>query len=298
MAVDIDYITDEYFAFDKPVPYQLSAGKIIELKPFMITQTKQFEQVQTFFSQDKRDEDETKDKTELQFVIEDLLSNQGFIFLLTMILGNIGYMYPFFGKVDGEYILGTYTKESEDSEMILDEQSIITSEEWEDIKKIIMYQNDPDYDDTLYIDKTIRKNLQIESEIKNKGTVAPNLERQFYMITAHCGMPKSEQIKLTLRGFKKLFTEVTSEAEFYASYALRSKYAEKGKPAEHWVWQQKKDGMEKIGTAASSFLQSLGMDEKEVFKDLYAQETSDGFKNEVSQDEIEEIRRKIASGEI
>lgn len=98
MAVDIDYITDEYFAFDKPVPYQLSAGKIIELKPFMITQTKQFEQVQTFFSQDKRDEDETKDKTELQFVIEDLLSNQGFIFLLTMILGNIGYMYPSLGK--------------------------------------------------------------------------------------------------------------------------------------------------------------------------------------------------------
>lgn len=301
MAVDIEYIIDEYFAFDRSVPYELAAGKILELKPFMVTQIKQFEQISMLLSKDKRDDDNTKDKTELQFVIEDLCQNEGYLFLLTMIVGLLGYQYPFYGYIDGEYIIGTYVKDSAEDEPIhlsLDEQSIMTSEEWEDIKRIIMYQNDPDYDDTFYVDQTIRKNLAIENKIRNKHTAAPNSERQFNIITAHSGLPKSEQLKLTLRGFKQLYNEVIGEAEFFASYALRCKYAEKGKPAEHWIWQNKKSGMDKIGTTAGGFLQSLGMDEKEVFKDLYAQDNNESFKNEVTQNEIEELRRKIAAGEI
>lgn len=303
MAVDIEYITDEYFAFDKPVPYELSAGKVIEIKPFMLTERKQFDQIKPFLILDKRDYKDFEDKEELQFIVEKILCNQMNIVMFAIVLSYLDYKVPFYGYIDGHYVVGNYNiiqSEDEDKEDVyeLDEESIITSEEWEDIKRIMIYQNDPDYDDSFYYDATMRKNLEIEAKIRNKGIVAPNLERQFNIITAHCGLPKSEQVKLTLRSFKVLFNECIGEAEFFASYGVRMKYAEQGKPADHWIWQHKVTGLDKIGTEAKGFLGALGMDADEIFKDLNEQENNEGFKNEVTQDEIEEIRRKIAAGEM
>lgn len=118
------------------------------------------------------------------------------------------------------------------------------------------------------------------------------------MITAHCGIPKSELMNFTLRGFKSLYQEVVDEAEFFASYSLRSRYAEKGKPAEHWVYKKKKNGLDSFATEASGFLSGLGMNADEILKDALKEEEPEKFKNEVSEDEIEEIRRKIAAGEM
>lgn len=294
MAVNIDFLTDAYFAFDSPVPYELKTGKKLFIKPFYMEKRLIYLQGSHLLQKDKRDK-KLNDKPELDFYVEDVLGDDYANWVSTGMFLNeaIGYSMPSIIFSNGKYYVANYYKPKDDDgnelKPVLDKESIIDTEEWEELKRIILYQNDSDYDDTFYYDETVRRNLEIENRLKSKGTTPPNLERQFYIIMAHTGIPKEEQMKLTLRGFKLLFQEVIGEAEFFASYALRAKYSEKGQTADHWIWQNKKSGMDKIGVKASSFIQSLGFNDEEVFADADDAPPAQDV-------DIEEIRRRIANG--
>lgn len=243
----------------------------------------------------KLDNEETKELSHLQFILEYIITDQFHLAcLLRLFQLCFGWEDAWVGKLtpEAEYII---CKVNEDR--TIDTSVIISEADWEDIKRIIQYQNDPNYDDIVHLDEQLRKDQALEAKLKNKNTDIPDLERKIWIIAAQTGLLPAQQYELTIRGFENLYSEVTGYAEFLASYALRAKYAEKGKPADHWIWRKKKNRLEGMGHEASGFLAGLGMDAKEILEDVYKEDENVGFKNEVTADEIEEIRRKIANGE-
>ena len=67
-----------------------------------------------------------------------------------------------------------------------DDSFEITGKQFDDIKRIILYQNVPHYDDT-YIDPDLKKMMGEVDRLKSQGINVPTLERRMAIITAHCG---------------------------------------------------------------------------------------------------------------
>ena len=61
----------------------------------------------------------------------------------------------------------------------------INQKEFDDIKRIILYQNFPGYDDE-YIDPNFKKNMDEKDQLRNKGLISPNSPRGEINISYFC----------------------------------------------------------------------------------------------------------------
>ena len=134
----------------------------------------------------------------------------------------------------------------------------ITSKQFDDIAKIILYQNILHYDDT-YINPEIRKNMEEQDRLKMSNIVPPNTERRIAIITAHCGVLKSDQLNMTMRSHQALFDEVCGEVEFTTIRPVAI-YGGKGKELEHWIYKDKKNKFDGYSTSVEQFNKSMGGD--------------------------------------
>lgn len=116
---------------------------------------------------------------------------------------------------------------------------VISAKEFDDIAKIILYQNLPDYDDK-YINPDIKKSMQEVDRLKNKDYESPDFERQIGIIESHTGILKEQLLKKTWRSFQILFREVCGEIEFYtmrpAAIAVGA-----GDKVDHYIFKKRKD---------------------------------------------------------
>lgn len=133
---------------------------------------------------------------------------------------------------------------------------IITHKQFDDIKRIILYQNIPHYDDA-YVDPAFRKAMQEVDEIKSKDIDHPNLERRMAIITAHCGLPKREQLAMTLRSHSLLFEEVCGEVEFTTIRPI-ALFGGKGNELDHWIYHKKKGKFDGYISSVEEYNKSIG----------------------------------------
>ena len=70
--------------------------------------------------------------------------------------------------------------------MIADDEAdvLINSRQFEDIRRIIMYQNVLHYDDS-YVDSDLKKAMEETDALKHTGTELTSVERKMAIITAH-----------------------------------------------------------------------------------------------------------------
>ena len=139
-----------------------------------------------------------------------------------------------------------------------DDSFEITGKQFDDIKRIILYQNVPHYDDT-YIDPDLKKMMGEVDRLKSQGINVPTLERRMAIITAHCGIDKQTLMQYTMRSLQLLFEECAGEVEFTTLRPIML-YAGKAKELEHWIYKKKKDRLDGYITSVESYNKSMGGD--------------------------------------
>ena len=232
MSVDIELLKLAYFALDEPVPYKLKTGQEIFVKPIMVKDSMLFMASVDVLKIDKNSlgSVEAIQASYLKFLQKMIFPSndimvQKFLNILDLCL-----------ELKGIYLCND---EMERTFIQTESGIVISAKEFDDITKIILYQNLPDYDDK-YINPDIKKSMQEVDRLKNKDYESPDFERQMGIIESHTGILKEQLLKKTWRSFQILFREVCGEIEFYTTRPAAIAVGA-GDKVDHYIFKKRKD---------------------------------------------------------
>ena len=232
MSVDIELLKLAYFALDEPVPYKLKTGQEILIKPIMVKDSMLFMASVDVLKIDKNSlgSVEAIQASYLKFLQKMIFPSndimvQKFLNILDLCL-----------ELKGVYLCND---EMERTFIQTESGIVISAKEFDDITKIILYQNLPDYDDK-YINPDIKKSMQEVDRLKNKDYESPDFERQMGIIESHTGILKEQLLKKTWRSFQILFREVCGEIEFYTTRSAAIAVGA-GDKVDHYIFKKRKD---------------------------------------------------------
>ena len=232
VSVDIELLKLAYFALDEPVPYKLKTGQEILIKPIMVKDSMLFMASVDVLKIDKNSlgSVEAIQASYLKFLQKMIFPSndimvQKFLNILDLCL-----------ELKGIYLCND---EMERTFIQTESGIVISAKEFDDIAKIILYQNLPDYDDK-YINPDIKKSMQEVDRLKNKDYESPDFERQMGIIESHTGILKEQLLKKTWRSFQILFREVCGEIEFYTTRPAAIAVGA-GDKVDHYIFKKRKD---------------------------------------------------------
>ena len=254
VAIDINIYREAYFTFDKPVPYKLKCNYELLIKPISLADSLVFITSYGILNIDKNSTNDVEviSMSYLKFLTKRVLpfsdvSKQQFVNICLLCLG-FECPYVVFDDKDRPSLCNIQKDTGK-------EIFSITAKEFDDIKKIILYQNLPNFDDS-YINPELKERMEEVDALKNKDLETPSLERRMAIITSHCGISKKEQLGMTFRSHTILFQEVSSEVEYMCSKPIAI-YG--GKPEEcQWIFKKKRDKFEGYITSVENYNKSMG----------------------------------------
>lgn len=256
MAIDIAVLEKAYFYFDKPVPYKLSDTTHIDITPISVYDSEVFLSSCDILQIDKNalNSVEIIQMSYLDFLFKVMLpTDQSKIGLDKF----CNIMKLCLGMPDWKIKMNEKKKIS----LVAPDDSFeITGKQFDDIKRVILYQNIAHYDDS-YIDPDLKKAMADVDRLKSKGIDVPTLERRMAIITAHCGIGKRVLMQYSMRSLQLLFEECAGEVEFTTLRPIML-YAGKAKELEHWIYKKKKDKFDGYITSVESYNKSMGGDGK------------------------------------
>lgn len=251
VSIDIDFLSSTYFSFDLPVDYKLQAGEALKIYPVDIQHSQFFLSSVDILTIDKNSSPDVAiiQMPYLQF-ITDVLIKQNNVYLskfASLLILCLGLKNPkiIYNKRNRPVIVDDSNKDI-----------YIGCPDFEDIKRIILYQNLLHYNDE-YINPDLKKAMDEVNELKNKQYELPTIERKMAIITAHTGLPKKEQLSMTLRSHDLLFEEVCGEVEFTTLRPVAA-FAGKGNELEHWIHKKKRGRFDKYVVDVDSYSNSMG----------------------------------------
>lgn len=250
--LNLDLYRKAYFYFDSPVEYKIK-DKILLIYPIIVKDSEIFLSSLSVISIDKNSTDSVEiiQMSYLDFIYKVLFQEQ---MNISKFLNILKYCL----HIENEAIEIGYDVNNKPFLRDKDSDIEIKSKDFENIRRIIMYQNLIHYDDE-YINPEIKQMMNEVDAVKNAGIELPSIERRMAIITAHCGISKQEQMNMTYRSHSLLFEEVYGEVEFETTRPILL-YAGKGNEIDHWIYKKKKDKYDGYMTDADSYAQSMGGD--------------------------------------
>ena len=248
MKIDIDFYKKAYFYFDKPVDYQIK-DKLIKIYPIAVEDSEVFLSSMNILMVDKNSSPSVEiiQMSYLEFIYKFLFQDQTnidrFVNILKYCL-HINSPYIGFDENNKPYLVD---KESD---------ILIGPKDFENIKRLILYQNLIRYDDE-YVNPELKAMMNEIDELKNKGIDSPTIERRIAIITAHCGLSKQEQLKMTYRSHSLLFEEVYGEVE-YTTLRPVALFGGNGDKIDNWIYKKKKGKFDGYVTDAEKYSASMG----------------------------------------
>ena len=238
----------QYFTFDKPVPYKLKDGNTIQIHPVHLQNAPYFLTSYYILSINKNEMPSVEiiQMSYLEFLYKVAFqkeeSIQAFINICILCLGIKSPR----ASID-----------SNGKSILIDGESkiAITAKEFDDIRRIILYQNIFDYDDS-YINPDIKKAMDEYDRVKGKNVEAPSIERRIGIISAHTGITKEQQMSMTYRAHTILFNEVCGEVEFSTTRAVA--LIGGAKDFDHWIYKKRKDKFSQYVTNVDTYANSMG----------------------------------------
>ena len=248
--LDLDLYRKAFFYFDLPAEYKIG-DKILHIYPISVKDSEVFLSSMSVISIDKNATDsvEVIQMSYLDFVykvlFQDVVNVSKFLNILKYCLH---INKPFVG----------YTEQNRpylrDNETGLE----IKAKDFENIRRIILYQNLIHYDDE-YINPEAKKAMDELDALRNANIELPSIERKMAIITAHCGISKQEQMNMTYRSHSLLFEEVYGEVEFATTRPIMM-YAGKGNEIDHWIYKKKKGKFDGYFQSAKQYTEKMGGD--------------------------------------
>ena len=253
--LNLDYLREVYFTFGKNVPYFLECGKELQIRPVLLEDSLIFNTSYGILDIDKNSSSnpEIISMPYLKFLIKEKLNDEACkqqLFNICKLC--LGLNKPYI-NIDKNNRAILYE--------VLEDESllIITQKEFEEIKRIILYQNIPDYNDE-YINPELKKAMKDQDELKTKNIDFPSLERRINIITSHTGLSSREQFNMTIRNHILLFKEVVGEVNFQATKAI-SLYAGQSDSIQ-WIYPKKQGKFDEYITSVEEYNKSFGGDGK------------------------------------
>lgn len=248
MKINIDFYKRAYFYFDKPVDYPIK-DKLIKIYPIMVEDSEVFLSSMNILMVDKNSSPSVEiiQMSYLEFIYKVLFQDQTNIDRFMNILKyclHINSPYIGFDENNKPYLVD---KEND---------ILIGPKDFENIKRLILYQNLIRYDDE-YINPELKAMMNEIDELKNKGIDSPTIERRIAIITAHCGLSKQEQLKMTYRSHSLLFEEVYGEVEYITLRPI-ALFGGNGDKIDNWIYKKKKGKFDGYVTDADKYSASMG----------------------------------------
>ena len=250
VSINLEYLKRSYFYFDEPVDYKLQSGKSIKIYPVLLKDSEFFLSSIDLLKIDKNSSPSVEiiQMSYLQFICDVLLAQsdenrQKFLNILILCLHQENF--KIFRNEKGKPFLA-------DDEFNI----VITHTDFEDIKRIILYQNFVNFDDT-YINPDLKQAMLEMDELRSKGIEVPSLERRIAIISSHTGITKKEQLDMTYRSHELLFDEVCGEIDFVTIRPI-SLYCGKGQEFGHWIYKKKSGKYDSYVTNVESYKKKLG----------------------------------------
>lgn len=252
MSIDINYYKDTYFTFDEPVPYELKCGEILYISPISLKNYMLFITSYGILNIDKNSTNDVEiiSMSYLKFLVERVFpySKESIQQFVNICILCMGLKEPEIKLTDNKRVV-LYDKDNSNL--------LITQKEFDDIKKIILYQNLLNFDDS-YINPELKENMEELDKLRNKNLEPPSLERRIAIITSHCGINKKEQLEMTIRSHSVLFQEVSKEVEYLCSKPIAI-YAGKANDI-NWIFEKKKGKFDDYITSKETYNRSMGGD--------------------------------------
>ena len=248
MAVDIDFLRRAYFAFDKPVPYVVQ-DKVIMIRPIMLDEAETFLASIDILQHDKSSSPSVEiiQMSYLEYLVKVVKPTDEYLEdKLTNILSYCGITsWAVMPDERGKLVLVDRTHDL-----------TLSAKQFDELTKIILYQNILHYDDS-YVNPEFKKTMELTDSVKNFNREFPTLERKMYIITAHTGLSKQEQMKMTFREHQGVFEECSGEVDFETTRAI-TMYA--GKEVDHWIYPRKRGKYDGYITSMGKYKASFGGD--------------------------------------
>ena len=248
MALDINQLEYTFFWNDSPVIYNLSKDNAILIYPVALKDCMLFLSCCGILSI-KKNEISSIDiikMSYLEFLIKEVFKDKKEINKLVILLNLcLKIESPFISCKDDKYYL-------EDEKTGI----VITAKQFDDIRRIIMYQNIVGYDDS-YINPELRASIEETKALQSKNIDMPSIERKIAIITSHCGLSKKEQMGMTYRSHELLFQEVNGEIEFITARPV-ALYSGNEDKIDHWIYKKKKGKFDNYFSSVESVKSKLG----------------------------------------
>lgn len=252
MAVDIEYLKRKYFYKNKPVPYKLKCGVEIMIYPVMIEDGDIFEENYDIL---------TFNKSEIP--IPEIIQMSYLQFLIQVMFREDTNQYKlhniFSICLKEEDIRIGYEKNK--AILIICENDIIKAKinhkDFDEIKKIILYQNIKDYDDS-YVSKDMRNIIEDYYRAINSDIEPLSLEDKMAFLGNESGLTTKEMLKMTYREFNNRFGWAVDRMDYQINKtAEMSGNVKFDKKLEHLTRRRKKNKYEQFFTDKDAFTNKI-----------------------------------------
>lgn len=244
-----------YFQNGYDVPYDLIKGGTILIKPILVKDYNNYNLSCQVLDIKKNETNDSKiiQMSYLEFILNGILNgNEEYQTQLCMILSLcLGEEYVKIGEENNKKCLILCDEED-------NVKGIIKKKEFDEIRKIILYQNDIEYDDR-YISPDVKKIVEEYYSIKYKNTEIPSLEKRKAFVASKTGM-KFEEINNMKYRFFSLVYESNINSEIYIGQKIiqaSSKYEVK-EDIQHPLYSKEKDKYEMAFVDEGGFKQKIG----------------------------------------
>lgn len=258
--IDIDFLSKVYFWFDLPVPYKLEKDKEIFIYPIEVKDSEVFLSSIDIISIDKNSLNDPK-----------YISMSYLDFLFSAFIFGDDKNLSELSKIKLAFLLSKCLKweDETDIKIIVDNKNKgkiiyknyeIKSKQFEDIRRIILYQNLIDFDDS-YVNPDVKEAINELEKVKFQNIEIPNIERRMAIIAAHTGILKTVQMGMTYRSHTALFKEVYGEVDYSTirtAALVGNMFSKKKNEIEDWIYKKKQDKYSKYFTSQEKYSESMG----------------------------------------
>lgn len=282
---DVEFFRDKYFTYDEPVPF-----KGLILYPVTVKDYNEFLSSSACLTLNKNDDPKGIAMSHIDYLLSKMqdekegpLWSLRFTKILELCLhiksglkcpkcGKFMSFEEFYMKYEdpsienkndillcgcGEKMVETVRfKENEKKKKIFVFDGVeLNSQDFNKLRKYIMYQNLPDYKDDSWVDKAVRDDQAARAELKSRGSGTATLERKIMGVCANTHWKIDEVYSLSIRKFLMILGMIDDIMNYTITRTgLMSGFASlpKGETVEHWLYK-KDEGMYGKAVDAESY---------------------------------------------
>lgn len=252
MVYDLEYYQRKYFAKDLPIPYKLKCGYELTLYPILVNQWDLFEECLDIVLIDKNSINDANIISmsyleflkEIRFNIKEEIE-KGYFFgdnelnkLKQFFHICLKEDYISIEKAQNKYlvIIGGL---NEENDLVL--KATMTNKEFQEVVKIILFQNIKDYDDRK-LDPEVQKIYNDYISLKQRDIHQPTFEEKLNYVLGITGKNVEEINNMTYRRFDGIFDSMVNRDEYIATKIIEASEKFKcDKTSIYFLYQKKKD---------------------------------------------------------